>query len=127
MFGEQPARAAMACNAVGDVQTRLDGEPGLAEVMPAWQDLRAAARALQAVCGQSTLLGQPTNDSLALAQARQRWAQGIQRELGVACDYLRATAVAGSIAHPRADDTATRRPTERLMFEHTRATYPTVH
>jgi hypothetical protein len=94
MFGEQPPRLEPACNAVGDVQTRLYGEPGLADVRPAWPELRAAAEALQAVCGQNTLLGQPSNDSLALSQARQRWQQGIQRELGVACDHLRVAAVA---------------------------------
>jgi hypothetical protein len=100
MFGEQPPRLEPACNAVGDVQSRLYGEPGLADVRPAWPELRAAAEALQAVCGQNTLLGQPSNDSLALIAARQRWQQGIQRELGVACDHLRAAAVALSRAAP---------------------------
>jgi hypothetical protein len=98
MFAEQQARVDArlddACNVVGSVQTRLYGEPGLSEVMPAWQDLRAAAQALQSVCGRGTLLGQPGNDSQVLAEAHQRWEQGIQREMGVACDYLRAAAVA---------------------------------
>jgi hypothetical protein len=100
MFGEQPPRTDAACDVVGDVQTRLYGEPGLSEVRPAWPALRSAAEALQAVCGQSTLLGQPGNNSLALTQARQRWQQGVQREIGVACDYLRVAAVALSRATP---------------------------
>ena len=104
MFAEQRARVDArlddACNVVGSVQTRLYGEPGLSEVMPAWQDLRAAAQALQSVCGRGTLLGQPGNDSHALAEAHQRWEQGIQREMGVACDYLRAAAVALDRASP---------------------------
>jgi hypothetical protein len=94
MFGEQPPRVTEGCNAVGDVQTRLYGEPGLAEVVPAWPALRDAAEALQSICGRGTLLGQPTNGSLVLTQARQRWEQGIQRESAVACDYLRTAAVA---------------------------------
>jgi hypothetical protein len=59
----------------------------------AWLALTDAAGALQAVCGQSTLLGQPTNESASLAQARERWQQGIQREIGLACDHLRIAAV----------------------------------
>jgi len=102
MFSDQQVRSDPrlddACNVVGNVQNRLYGEPGLSDVTPAWADLRAAAQALQSVCGQSTLLGQPANDSLALAQGRQRWEQGIQREMGVACDYLRAAAV--PLSHP---------------------------
>jgi hypothetical protein len=94
MFGEQPPRVDAACNVVGDVQTRLWGEPGLAEIRPAWPALRDAAGALQSICGRSTLLAQPTNGSLVLAQARQRWEQGIQHEIGVACDSLRLAAVA---------------------------------
>jgi hypothetical protein len=104
MFGEQQARVDArlddACNVVGSVQTRLYGEPGLSEVMPAWQDLRAAAQALQSVCGQSTLLGQPAHDSQVMAQAHQRWEVGIQREMGVACDYLRAAAESLNRASP---------------------------
>jgi hypothetical protein len=94
MFGEQPPRVTDGCNVVGDVQTRLYGEPGLVEVRPAWPALRDAAQALQSICGRGTLLGQPTNGSLVLTQARQRWEQGIQRESGVACDYLRTAAAA---------------------------------
>jgi hypothetical protein len=100
MFGEQPPRVADGCNAVGDVQTRLYGEPGLAEVRPAWPALRDAADALQSICGRDTLLDQPTNGSIALTQARQRWAQGIARESDVACDYLRTAAVALSRPAP---------------------------
>jgi hypothetical protein len=94
MFGEQPPQVDAACNVVGDVQTRLWGEPGLAEIRPAWPALRDAAAALQSICGRSTLLAQPTNGSQALAQARVRWEQGIQHEIGVACDSLRLAAVA---------------------------------
>jgi hypothetical protein len=83
-----------ACTTVGDVETRLYGEPGLVGVQPAWSQLADAAHALQAVCGQATLLAQPSLDSAAVAAGRQRWQQGIQRELGVACDHLRAAAAA---------------------------------
>ena len=83
-----------ACNIVGDVETRLYGEPGLTEIQPAWSELADAARALQAVCGQDTLLLQPISGSLVLEAARQRWRDGKQREMGVACDHLRAAAVA---------------------------------
>ena len=76
------------------MQTRLYGEPGLAEVQPAWPALRDAADALQSICGRGTLLSQPTNGSLVLTQARERWAQGIARESGVACDDLRTAAAA---------------------------------
>jgi len=83
-----------ACNIVGDVETRLYGEPGLTEVQPAWSELADAAHALQAVCGQDTLLLQPISGSVALEAARQRWRDGKQREMGVACDHLRAAAIA---------------------------------
>ena len=100
LFAEQPPRVGEACNVVGSVQNRLYGEPGLSEARPAWSALLAGAQALQSVCGQSTLLGQPTNDSKTLVQARQRWEQGIQHEMGVACDHLRDAAVALSRAAP---------------------------
>ncbi|HLZ32247.1 MAG TPA: hypothetical protein VKV73_33405 [Chloroflexota bacterium] len=100
MFGEQPPRMAVGCNVVGDVQTRLYGEPGLTDVRPAWPALRGAAGALQSICGRDTLLAQPTNGSLALTQARQRWEEGISRENGVACDYLRTAAAALSRPSP---------------------------
>jgi hypothetical protein len=90
----QPPEAEPACTAVGDVQTRLTGEPGLVDVRPAWRALRDAAQALQAVCGQTTMLGQPSTNSPASTQARDRWQQGIQREIGVACDHLRDAASA---------------------------------
>ncbi len=94
-----PEQTQSACDTVGDVQTRLYGEPGLTSIQPTWSHLRAAAEALQAVCGQSTLLGHATGDSPALADGRQRWQAGVQRELGVACDYLRTAAL--SLARPR--------------------------
>jgi hypothetical protein len=94
MLAERQPSADKACTMVGDVQTRLYGEPGLVEVQPAWTALRDAASALNAVCGQSTLLALPSNDSPVLVQARARWQQGIQREMGVACDHLREAAAA---------------------------------
>ena len=81
-----------ACDLVGDVQTRLYGEPGLSNVQPAWSSLRAAAAALQAICGQSTLLAQPGGGSPAAALARERWMRGIDRQNAVACEHLRAAA-----------------------------------
>jgi hypothetical protein len=92
LAASQPPTA--ACNEIGNVETRLYGEPGLTEVQPAWSDLANAAHALQAVCGQDTLLLQPVTGSSALDAARQRWTEGKQRELGVACDRLRAAAAA---------------------------------
>jgi len=90
----QATLATGACSTIGDVETRLYGEPGLVDVQPAWSELADAAHALQAVCGQSTLLAEPAVDSEAVSSAHQRWQQGIQRELGVACDHLRAAASA---------------------------------
>jgi hypothetical protein len=83
---------AEACTDVGDVETRLYGEPGLVEVQPTWSQLANAAHALHAVCGQAALLAQPISGSPALEAARAEWLDGIQRELGVACDHLRAAA-----------------------------------
>jgi hypothetical protein len=93
-LAESPPPPAEACRAVGDVETRLYGEPGLVAVQPAWSHLADAAHALQAVCGQATLLAQPSLDTAAAAAARQRWQLGMQREMDVACEYLRATAAA---------------------------------
>ena len=90
----RPIQPEPACTTVGDVQTRLTGEPGLVDVRPAWPALHQAAQALQAVCGQNIMLSQPSTDSAAIAQARQRWQQGIQREVVVACDHLRVAAAA---------------------------------
>jgi hypothetical protein len=83
-----------ACVEMGDIETRLYGEPGLVEVQPAWSQLSNAAHALQAVCGQATMLAQPITGSAALEAARAEWQQGIQRETDVACQHLRAAAVA---------------------------------
>jgi hypothetical protein len=91
---------AQACPGVGDVETRLNGEPGLISVQPAWSELADAAHALQAVCGQTRLLEQPFLDSLPSQAARARWQQGIQHEMGVACDHLRAAASALNRATP---------------------------
>jgi hypothetical protein len=95
LFQQQPPEVGVACNEVGDVQTRLYGEPGLVDVRPGWPALRDAAAALQSVCGQNLLLGQgAANESMVLALARDRWQQGIEREIGVACDHLREAAIA---------------------------------
>jgi hypothetical protein len=94
MLAEQPPRVQEGCGLVGVIATRLYGEPGLADVRQAWPELRDATNALGAVCGQETLLAQPQTGSSALLAARERWQQGIQREMGVACDYLRAAAAA---------------------------------
>ena len=94
LTAQAPATADQACTTVGDVNTRLTGEPGLVDVRPAWPALRNATQALQAACGQLTMLGQPSTDSAAIEQARRRWQQGIQREIGVACDHLRVAAAA---------------------------------
>jgi hypothetical protein len=94
LFAEQPPRVDAACNVVGDVQTRLYGEPGLTEVQPAWPRLRDAADALGAVCGQNVLLAQPSSGAVSIEAARQRWRKGIEREMGVACEHLRAAAAA---------------------------------
>ena len=81
-----------ACTAVGDIETRLYGEPGLVELQPAWTQLAEAAHALQAACGQSALLAQPTTGSAVLQTARADWQAGMRRDLGLACDHLRAAA-----------------------------------
>jgi hypothetical protein len=94
MLSAQPPQVDAACNMIGDVQTRLFGEPGLSSVQPAWQQLREAADALQAVCGQETLLEQPSTNSPARQAADRRWQQGSQHELGVACQRLQAAAAA---------------------------------
>jgi hypothetical protein len=83
-----------ACVEMGDIETRLYGEPGLVEVQPAWSQLANAAHALQAVCGQSALLAQPITGSAALEVARADWQAGIRHETDMACEYLRAAAAA---------------------------------
>jgi len=100
MLGQEPPQLDPACTMLGDVQTRLYGEPGLVDVEPAWTQLRDASNALQAVCGQASLLTQPSTDSPSMQAARTRWQQGIEREMGVACDYLRQAASALSRATP---------------------------
>ena len=100
MFAQQAPRIDDACNVVGVVQTRLYGEPGLVDVQPAWQHLRDASDALSAVCGQSQMLAQTSTGSPSIEAARQRWQQGIEREMGVGCDHLRAAAAALNQAEP---------------------------
>ena len=81
-----------ACDDVGEVQTRLYGEPGLRDTQTGWPSLRDAAAALQTVCGQRTLLAQGSNGSPALEAARENWQAGVDREMAIACDHLRAAA-----------------------------------
>jgi hypothetical protein len=101
LFSEQPPPVEKACGILGDVETHLFGEPGLSQVQPAWNALRDATRALESTCGQNTLLALPSRNgknSQALHQARQRWQQGIQREMTLACDHLRQAA--GALNRP---------------------------
>jgi hypothetical protein len=100
LFMEQPPQSQAACDIVGDVQTRLNYEPGLTTVRPAWMALSDAAEALQAVCGNDTLLDLPALDSAAVATAHQRWQQASDREIGLACDHLRLAAAALERAAP---------------------------
>jgi hypothetical protein len=87
-LGEQPPRVDTACDTIGEVESRLWGEPGLVDVKPAWPALHAAADALLAACGQSRLLQQPFEPTAAMVAARERWQAGVARQLGVACRYL---------------------------------------
>jgi hypothetical protein len=100
LLGEQPPRIDEGCGLLGSTSTRLYGEPGLAEIRSAWVELGDATYALQAVCGQDKLLAQPSTGSPAIVAAQQRWQQGMQHEMGVACDHLRTAAVALSRAAP---------------------------
>jgi hypothetical protein len=88
------------CTAVGDVRTRLYGEPGLVDVQPAWQALSDASAALLAACGETAMRDQATNTTEVSAQARQRWSESATRELVAACDDLRAAATALSRPTP---------------------------
>jgi hypothetical protein len=97
LFSEQPPPVERACGMLGDVETHLFGEPGLSQVQPAWNALRDATRALESTCGQNTLLALPSRNgqnSQALREARQRWEDGIQREMILACHHLRQAAQA---------------------------------
>ena len=94
MLGLQPPQVDPACTMLGDVQTRLYGEPGLVDIQPAWAQLRDASDALQAVCGHDAMLDEPSTDSPTIQAGRFRWQQGIEREMVVACDDLRNAAAA---------------------------------
>ncbi len=87
-------RVEAACDAVGDVENRLWGEPGLTDVKPAWESVRGAADALLSACGQSKLLQQPYEPSPSLDLARQRWERGVTAQLTAACEYLARAATA---------------------------------
>jgi hypothetical protein len=87
-LSEQPPRIDAACDSVGEVASRLSGEPGLVGVRPAWRALNAAAEALKAVCGQQRLLEQPFEPTAAMLSARARWQVGVAHELEAACQHL---------------------------------------
>lgn len=89
---ENPNTLDEGCNTVGEAQNRLLGEPGLAERGPSYTSLRDAAAALQAVCGQGTLLHDGTARTAASDAGRARWRAAMQHELDVACRHLRAAA-----------------------------------
>jgi hypothetical protein len=94
-LAQVPPRTGSTCDEVGDVESRLLGEPGLVDVSPAWSSLHDGALALLAVCGQASLLEQPAgSDSAAWYTARERWQSGLVHELGLACDHLRTAASA---------------------------------
>ena len=98
---QTPPPTGFPCDDVADVKSRLMGEPGLVDVRPAWPALRAAADALEAVCGQAVLLAVPVGDtSAALVTGRARWQDGLQRQLDLACDNLRSAAAALGRATP---------------------------
>src|SRR4051812_47709119 len=80
------------CDAVTEVDSRLQGEPGLTEVTPAWPRLREATDALLAVCGQAVLLAQPFDANSATLAARERWQRGLTQELASACTALEGAA-----------------------------------
>ena len=89
---EEPPRIDAACDTVGDVQSRLLGEPGLSDVRPAWPALHEAADALLAVCGQQRLLEQPFEPTAAMLAARARWQEGVGSGLVASCSKLRDAA-----------------------------------
>jgi len=99
-LSEQPPRMDAACDSVGNVASRLSGEPGLVDVRPAWPALRAATDALLAVCGQERLLEQPFEPTAPMVAARQRWQQGVARDLAAACTQLNVAA--GALGKPTA-------------------------
>jgi hypothetical protein len=97
---QSPPQTTSNCDEVADIKSHLAGEPGLYGEQPAWSELRAAVDALQAVCGQAVLVEQPAPESAVLTAARARWQQGIQRELGLACEHMRQAAAALGSAPP---------------------------
>ena len=94
-LSESPPVLGATCDDVADVKSRLLGEPGLLATPPA-PVLLNAADALQAVCGQATLLAVPIDATWltpAVTAARTRWQGGLTRQLGLACDSMRQAAV----------------------------------
>jgi hypothetical protein len=88
------------CDSVTDIDSRLQGEPGLTDVKPAWPALRDATDALLAACGQALLLAQPYETSAATTLARQRWQAGVSRQLSIACQDMQRAAQALSQPQP---------------------------
>jgi hypothetical protein len=96
----QPTPDLAVCDAVTAVDTRLQGEPGLVDIKPAWPRLREATDALLAVCGQAQLLALPFDSTSATLAGRERWQAGVQRELETACTALQAAARALEKSQP---------------------------
>jgi hypothetical protein len=86
------ASSSEACDDAQAVSVRLQGEPGLTTLGESWRALRRSADALIAACGQLRLLGLPAADTLPAQQARDRWRQGVTRELALACAALQEAA-----------------------------------
>jgi hypothetical protein len=97
-LSEQPPRLDPSCDMVGEVSSRLSGEPGLVDVRPAWSALRASTDALLATCGQLVVLQQPFEPTAAMLQARQRWQQGVMDDLALACTQMHRAA--GALGKP---------------------------
>jgi len=102
-LSEEPPRIDEACDTIGDVESRLLGEPGLSESKPAWPALHDAADALLAVCGQQRLLEQPFEPTAAMLVARARWQAGVTTGLSGSCARLRDAAQALGRAMPCTD------------------------
>jgi hypothetical protein len=88
------------CDDAQAVSVRLQGEPGLTNLGESWRALRRSADALIAACGQLRLLGLPAADTLPAQQARERWRQGVTRELALACSALHEAATSLGSAPP---------------------------
>jgi len=125
MFGEQQARsdARWMMLVMSSATSRIACTVSRSsDVMPAWRICVAAAQALQAVCGQSTLLGQPANElaallgSPALEQESARDGRRLRLSARSGCGAVQPIAL---LKLQHAD------PTRTSEFGHTRDTHPT--